>query len=163
MSDAPNPADAAAQSAAAASTSGRHPPHPHRAGGKPRYWLAVLLLLLAVAAGVVIGVGGTIVYFDRKTFPARPKTEEIPGLIISRMREFFPVDSEEEGKLEGVIRSRLGEVARIRDTSRNDIREQFEGMGGEMERILGPDRYKTWDDYRKKRMGESHHNRRKRH
>ncbi|MCL2001373.1 MAG: hypothetical protein FWG74_08060 [Planctomycetes bacterium] len=153
MSDQPPPTEAAA----AGSSSARRAPPPPRSGRGRRYWLAVLALALALAAGVIIGASGAILYMERMNYSPRPNSDEFLKIFLSRMEELIVLTAEEKAAVDRTVRPRFQQMERLREEFRDEIRGQFEDMSEEVREVIGPERYKTWEEYRKKRFSDRRH------
>ena len=156
MSDQPNAAGPAPNS-----SSVRHAPLPPRHGWRGRrYWLAVLSLVLALAAGIAIGAGGAILYI-RKTHPKRPEPDRFIQDYLSRMEELISLTPDEKTAVEGIVRVRFQFMEKLREEFQDEIRAQFDETSEEVKAIVGPERYEAWKEYREKRIGEGSRPRRK--
>lgn len=125
----------------------------HSAQGR-RYAKAVGFIALFVLTGVVIGVGCSVLYFNKKLHrvPARP--DAIAEAMIKRMHELLGLSADEEARLRNIVNTRMREVEAIRKQSFEEIHEVFDKMSGEVAGIIGPERDKIWQDYKDKRFGE---------
>lgn len=120
------------------------------ASQKRRYAKGVGFLLVAVAAGIVIGVGGSIVYFKNAYHRVPPTPEAIAQAMLEHMHRLLNLKPEEESKITEIIYRHLDEVDTLRDESRENTREVFQRMNGEIETVVGSDRYKIWDEFKQK-------------
>lgn len=158
--DPPMNADAGPPPAADTRTSARlsHRRHAHAKGWKS--WLvAGLCLLLVLAAGVVIGVGATVIYFERRDFrPPRPA--EVGKTILDRMGDTVSLSSDERTRISDMIDARMATVESLRTESLERIRGEFDEMRNDIDEVLGPARSAKWEEEVKKRMGERKRHRR---
>lgn len=129
------------------------------ASRKKRYAKAIALILVAVAAGVVIGVSGSIMYFKSYYHRVPPRRDAIAQSIIGHMQSVLKLDHEEQVNLKSIIDSHMSELEEIRKVSSNNTRQLFYRMNDEIEKVLGEDRYKVWDDYKVKLWGDKHRHR----
>ncbi|MDR1744431.1 MAG: hypothetical protein LBS30_01610 [Planctomycetota bacterium] len=126
------------------------------AARKKRYAQAVALIVLAVLAGVVIGVGGTVLHFRNTMHRIPPRPKAIGDAMIGHMRGLIATTPEEERRVREVIDSHLEEVDAMRRESFRAIREVFGRMDAPLESILGPDRMKIWREDRERRFSRKH-------
>ncbi len=131
----------------------------HHAIHGRRYWKALALLTLAVFAGVVIGVGGTVLYFQKKMHWVPPRPDAIAGAMLERMQSLVNVNPQEGEQLKGIINSHMREVEEVRKGSFREIRGVCKRMDAEVAKVLGSDRAKIWELDKEKRAAE----RRQRH
>ncbi len=124
-----------------------------------RYWKALALLALAVLAGVVIGAGGTILFFKKKMHWVPPRPDAIAEAMMQRMESLVEVNPHEGEQLRGIIDSHMREVEGIRKGSFQEIRGVCKRMDAEVSKVLGPERGKIWDEAKAARAAE----RRRRH
>lgn len=153
-------ADAAPPPASDTRTSARlsHRRHAHSKGWKS--WLiAGVCLLLVLAAGVVIGVGATVIYFERRDFrPPRPA--DVGKTILDRMADTVNLSSDERSRISGIVDKRMATVETLRKESFERIRGEFDEMRNDIDEVLGPERSARWEEEVKKRMGERKRHRR---
>ena len=121
-----------------------------------RYAKAVLFLLVAVAAGVVIGAGGTLVYVKNKMYRLPPNPEAIGAAMLDHMRGLVALTPDEEAAVKGIIGEHVGEVDALRRSSFATIRGVFRRMNEKIEVVIGPERMKIWRDDKEKRYGRKH-------
>lgn len=125
-----------------------------------RRWVkAVALLLAAVAAGVVIGVGGTILFFDKKMHRVPPKPDAIVDAMVNRIRELTNATDDEAARMKEVLDQHMDEIDEMRRKYFADTRRMFENMDTEVDAIIGVERGKIWREYKKKRSEEWHRER----
>lgn len=134
----------------------------HNARTGRRYAKAVALMLLAVLAGVIIGVGCTVLYFNKRMHKPPPRGEAIADAIMNRLNLLMKLTPDEEGRLKEITAVRMREVEGIRKDSYADIRKVFETMHVEITDIVGPERAQIWKEYRDKRWKEKGGDRKKR-
>lgn len=121
-----------------------------------RYAKAIGLILVAMAAGALIGVSGSIIYFKNYYHRIPPKRDAIAQSIITNMQSVLQLNAEEQTRLKGIIDNHMAELDDIRRASSNNTRQLFNRMNDEMEAILGEERYKTWEDHKVKLWGAKH-------
>lgn len=118
---------------------------------KKRFAKAACLLLLAVLAGVVIGVGGTILYFQSSTKSKRG-TSAIADAMMRRLGGLVTLTPEESARVRAVVDSRLEKIAELRKRRFKEIRQVFLDMDAPMEEIIGKNRMDVWKAYRSERF-----------
>lgn len=123
----------------------------HNARTGRRYAKATALMLLAVLAGVIIGVGCTVLYFNNRMHRPPPRGDAIAAAIMKRLDELVKLTPDEERRLREITDVRMKEVDGIRKGSFADIRRVFDVMHGEIGEVIGPERAKVWTEYRDKR------------
>jgi uncharacterized protein YneF (UPF0154 family) len=128
----------------------------YAAHNKRRYAKAVLLILVAVLAGVVIGVGGTLLYARNKLYRLPPNPRAIGEAMLEHMRGLVALTPDEETEVKGIIDEHVDEVDALRKSSFATIREVFRRMNGKIETVIGPDRMKVWREDKEKRYGRRH-------
>jgi hypothetical protein len=128
----------------------------HRDQAKRRYLKAVLLLVAAVLAGVVIGVGGALLYLKNRYHHRPPRPDAVAGIMLERMRGLMTLDSDEESRLRIIIDSHMNEVDAIRRQSFGEFRAVIDRMNEEMVEVIGPERHAKWKAYTEKRFGRKH-------
>lgn len=129
----------------------------HQAREKKRYFKAVLLLLLAVFAGVAIGVGGTVLYMRDKFRRRPPSPEAVADMVVGRMREAIPLKPEEETRLHGVIDEHMREVDAFRRANFDNFRAVMDRMNARIAEVVGPERNATWNNAKEKYFGKRAH------
>ena len=112
--------------------------------GRRPYLLATVLLVIALLAGMVIGVGGTVIYFERRGRPKPPSPEEVGRKLVKDIGDFLDLNETEKERMREAIVARMQKVAEIRKQSWENIQEQFDALSYENEDILGPERYGKW-------------------
>lgn len=126
----------------------------HNARTGRRYAKAVGLMLLAVLAGVVIGVACSVLYFNKRMHRPPPKGEAIAKSIVNRIDSLVKLSPDEERRLTVIADARMKEVDAIRRNSFGEMRKVFDTMSGEIAEVIGPERAKVWNEYRDKRWGD---------
>lgn len=119
-----------------------------------RYAKAIAFIAVVVLAGVVIGVGGTVIYFNRKAHRGPPRPEAISEAMLNRMRDLFSLTPDEEKEIKTIVDARLREVEEIRKSSFQEVRNVFEAMDDDMAEKIGRDRVQKWKDYKDKKRRE---------
>lgn len=119
-----------------------------------RYAKAVLLILIAMAAGIVIGAGGAVVYMKKHFHRVPPKPEAIAQAMMEHMHSILKVAPDEETRIKEIIDKHMTEAEQIRKKSFADSRPVFEKMNAAIEEVLGPERFKVWDDDKVRRWGD---------
>lgn len=122
--------------------------------GRRPYLLATVLLVIALFAGMVIGVSGTVIYFERRGRPKPPTPEEIGRKLVKDIGDFLDLNETEREQMRAAIVLRMQKVADIRKQSWDDIQEQFDALSYENEDIIGTERYKKWEVERDRRQIE---------
>lgn len=122
-----------------------------RRHARHRYLFAGLLLMAAVAAGSVLGAAGTVLYFERRNFPAPPSPDDVREAMLKRLGDAFPLAPDEADRLDGIIRRRVERMGEIRRSSFAEIRGEIEAMREEVGACLGPERFRAWDEMEKER------------
>lgn len=131
--------------------------HSHSKGWRT-YLVAAVCLFLALAAGVVIGVGGTIIYFKRRDFTP-PPPDRLGKTILDNLKATVDLSAAENDRISAMVEARMLEVERLRRESLDRIRGEFDDMRDDIDDVLGPDRSAKWEEYVKRRMGERKHHR----
>ncbi|MDR1534065.1 MAG: hypothetical protein LBU64_03070 [Planctomycetota bacterium] len=122
-----------------------------RARGRRRYLWAALLILAAVAAGGVLGSAATIIYLRGKGFPRPPPPDSIARAMLERLEAAVAVSGEEKRAVERIALSHLEKIADIHAESFAGIRKEFESLHAEVGEVLGPERFRVWDDRERER------------
>ncbi len=120
------------------------------AARKKRYAQAVALIALAVVAGIVIGIGGTVLYFGKTAH--RRGAGAIADAMFARLDGLVSLTPEEAPRVREAIDACVRDVSDMRRKRFEEIREAFRNMDGPLESILGPERTKVWRDYRESRF-----------
>lgn len=128
----------------------------HAGHGRRTYIVAAVFLFAAVIAGGVIGAGVAVMYVQRHGYPVPPQPDALRKAIVERMDESMRLSPEETKVLADVVAARMDEIEKIRQTSRSEIRAQFDGMRTDVEKVVGQERCRMWMADRERRM----HNRR---
>lgn len=139
-----------------------HPPPSHSARlhldprhRRKRRLMACGIALVLLLVGVAIGWGGTVIYFKNfRFYPRRNPPERVADMIIARLNEEFTLTDDEEGSVREIVQRRIGEVRKVRESSRSAIRGQFDGMRGEIDKILGPERAAQWEKRMEQEYGK---------
>lgn len=118
-----------------------------------KYVKAVVILTLAVVAGFAIGVSTAVFYMKKTMFPRRPSTDTIAKEMVERMNTEVGLTAEERTRIDGIVRSHMEEVDKVRKSSFNLIWDQMDKMGVSVNEVLGPDRSRKWEDYKDKHFG----------
>jgi len=124
----------------------------HQSAQKRRYAKGVALIILAVLAGMVIGAGGTLLYFKNKMHRIPPKPDAIADAMMKHLRGLITVNPDEEARVREIFDAHLVEVDAMRKESFQNIREMFRKMDGEVEAVIGPERAKIWREDKEKRF-----------
>lgn len=124
----------------------------HQVARKRRYAKGVASIILAVLAGMVIGVGGTLLFIKNKMHRIPPKPEAIANAMMDHMRRVVSITPEEETRVREIFDAHLTEVAAMRKESFKNTREMFRKMDGEVETVIGPERAKIWREDKEKRF-----------
>ena len=137
-----------------ASDSQRFISRKHQAREKKRYAKAILLLLLAVLAGVVIGVGGTLLYVKSKFHRRPPKADAVAAMVVGCIRESVTLNPEEERRLTAIVDERMQEVDALRRSSFDTFRNAMQQMNEQIAEVLGPERNAKWAVDKEKFFGK---------
>jgi hypothetical protein len=121
---------------------------------KRRWTKAVLFVLVFVLIGCVIGAGATLFFLKDSFHRVRPQREAIVAAMLEKMREHVAVSGEEEGRLTALLDGHFDEIVTLREESFQKMRGVFDKMDASIESVLGADRFKTWYDYKEKRLAE---------
>lgn len=124
----------------------------HQSVRKRRWIKAVLFVLLFVVAGVVIGVGGTLMFIKGKMHRVPPKREAIVASILEKMREQITVTSDEESRLTEMLEGYMDEMDEVRKGSFQRVKAIFRRMDEDIKTVLGPERFSVWFEYKEKKM-----------
>lgn len=124
----------------------------HGERGLRTYIVAGVLLCAAMVAGGVIGAGVAVLYLQRHGYPVPPQPDALRKAIVERMGESMQLTPDEARALEDVVGLRMESIEKIRQTSREQIRAQFDNMCGDVEKVVGKDRCRLWMADREKRM-----------
>lgn len=119
---------------------------------KKRWVKGVAFVLVFILIGAVIGAGATMLYFGRGMHRGAPKRDAIVGRMLEKMRERVPVSADEETRLTGLLEKHFDEILEVRRQSFEGMQEVFRRMDADVGSVLGPDRFKTWFDYKEQRM-----------
>ena len=126
----------------------------HHAVQKRRWIKAIAFVSLFVAAGVVIGVGGTLLFFKNKMHRVPPKRDAIVASMVEKMGERVTLTRDEEKRLGELMEGYFDEIEDVRKESFQSVKAIFKRMDQGIESILGPERFKVWYDYKEKKMAE---------
>ncbi len=74
--------------------------------------------------------------------------------MVEKMRERVPVSEEEATRLAALLDGHFDEIVALREESFRQMRGVFDRMDASIESILGPERFKTWYEYKEKRLAE---------
>ncbi|MCD8351303.1 MAG: hypothetical protein LUC93_11910 [Planctomycetaceae bacterium] len=141
----------------------------HAAREKKRYTKAILLLLVAVLAGVVIGVGGTLVYIKNKFHRRPPSPDALAEMIKKNIHEAVTLQAGEDDRIRDIIDEHMSEVDTMRRATFREFRTVMDRMNVQIAEVLGPERYAIWEKERERRFGKRkpppppHERRNKRH
>ena len=133
----------------------------HNAARKRRYAKAVALILVAVLAGVIIGVGGAVLFLNKKMHRVPPRPEAIADAMINRVGELVTITPDEDARLRVIAHEHMNEVDEIREQSFEDMHVVFRRMNDQVDTLLGPERAKVWKEYRDRRAKEKGYKSRK--
>lgn len=122
--------------------------------GRRPYLFAGVLLVIALLAGIVIGAGGAVIFFERRGRPKPPSPEEVGRKLAKDVGGFVDLNETEREQLRVAIVARMQKVADIRKQSWDDIQEQFDALSYETEDIIGSERYQKWEAERDRRQME---------
>lgn len=122
-----------------------------------RYAKAVALIGVAVLAGVVIGVGASAIYYKKYYHRIPPKTDAIVESVMGHMNGLLSLKTDEAAKIKGILDTHLGEVDDIRKQAFADSQKVFDRMREDVAEILGPERSKKWEEFKKERWGNKKH------
>ncbi len=126
-----------------------------RRDARKRRWVkGALFVALFVAIGFVIGVGATMVFVKDRMHRLSPRRDAIAAAMLEKMREHVDVTPDEEARLTELLQKHFDEIEAVRAKSFESVRGVFREMDGTIESVLGPDRFKTWYDYKEKRLAE---------
>lgn len=120
-----------------------------RAASKRRnYLLAGTLLVLALLAGMIIGVSSTVLYFERHLPDHKPRRgpKAMTDSMISRMEKAVSITDAEREELRQIVTDTMLEVHAVREEFSGRMRVAFEDMNVDVARVLGPERYAKWDE-----------------
>ncbi|MCD8140797.1 MAG: hypothetical protein LUE17_13635 [Planctomycetaceae bacterium] len=126
----------------------------HAKREKKRYAKAILLLLLAVLAGVVIGVGGTLVYIKNKFHRRPPSPDAVAEMLTRHMHEAVTLQGDEDSRIRDIIDDHMSEVDAMRRSTFRDFRTVMDRMNQQIAEVLGPERYALWVKERERRFGK---------
>lgn len=120
------------------------------------YLWAAALLLLALLAGIAIGVSATVLYFEKHVPRKGPHRtpEQIAEGLLTRMEKTVSISAAERAELLKVVAGTMHNVNDIRDGFSDQMRDVFSAMNVHVERILGKDRYAKWDEEKNRQFAE---------
>lgn len=126
-----------------------------RRGARKRRWIrGVLFVALFVVIGFIIGVGSTLVYVKDRMHRLPPRRDAIAAAMLEKMREHVDVTPDEEERLTALLQGHFDEIEAVRNKSFESVRGVFREMDASIESVLGPERFKTWYDYKEQRLAE---------
>lgn len=126
----------------------------HNAARKRRYAKAIALLLVAVLAGVIIGVGGAVLFMNKRMHRVPPRPDAIADAMVNRMGSMLSITPDEDARLRAIAHNHMKRVDEIREKSFDDMHGVFRLMNDEIDTLLGPERAGVWKEYRDKRARE---------
>lgn len=144
-------------------TAATEPHHKRPRRSRHDTFKAVALLALVLAAGAVIGAGGTLLFLKRKMRPQQPSAEKIGQSIITRLNEVVTLSPEERTRLEDLVRAHMSRVDEVRRDSLRAIRKEFDDMNDKVDDLIGPDRSRVWEADKEKRYGKYYRGKHERH
>lgn len=118
------------------------------------YLKAGLFLFLAIIAGMVIGVGVTLLFIKSRMHMQMPKADQIGRSVLKRLRETVELTDDEKSRLEEIILSHMIEVDKVRTESLNAISLEFDEMNEQVDEILGPERSAKWEADKRQHYGK---------
>lgn len=126
----------------------------HQHARKKRCAKAILLFVVAFLAGIVIGVGGTLLFLKNRFHRRPPKPPEVAAMITKHMREVIALSPEEEVKVTAIIDEHMNEVDAMRRATFGSFRTVIDRMNDQISEVIGSERFEKWDKDKKSRFGK---------
>jgi Spy/CpxP family protein refolding chaperone len=113
---------------------------------RPHRWRMVLSGLVILAAGVTLGIAGTLLVVGPES-PRPPMPPNMAaGLMLGRFRDELNLSPDQVEQLKGILETRMKKLDEIRLKARPEIEEQLELMKSEISEVLTPEQQNRWQE-----------------
>ena len=110
-----------------------------------RRWPTVVLMIVVFAAGVAIGAGAAVVYFDRVNLYYRTHPEKMPQRWASRLASELDLSSDQALQVQQILEQRLQGFQEARRRSYPLYKPEFERIDREISALLTDKQKAKWD------------------
>ena len=107
-------------------------------------WLTMLLGAVILLSGIVIGVGGAMVWLGRRSSAGSNGADQTANLITERIARSCQLDDKQTEKVRKIIARRLEAIQDIRQEMAEEVLAEHETLRGEMKQILTPEQFERW-------------------
>lgn len=112
-------------------------------------WMSLLLCAVIFLSGVVMGVGGYIVYEQTRPWPRpRPSMDERVQRMTERFTSAMNLTPQQQEQIKPVIRKRLENTAEIYQEIVPKYQQEFRILDAQMKRTLTEDQLPKWKKLR---------------
>ncbi len=112
-----------------------------------RRWPAVVMMIVVFAAGVAIGAGAAVVYFDRVNLYYRTHPEKMPQRWASRLASELDLSSDQAFQVQQILEQRLQGFQEARRLAYPLYKPEFERIDREISALLTDRQKAKWNEY----------------
>ena len=112
-----------------------------------RRWPMIVLMIVVFAAGIAIGAGGTVVYFDQTSRYYRAHPELFPQRMAERLRGRLGLSRQQARQVREIIARRWPAMQEARRQAYPLVKPELDRMHQEIAAVLNDRQRQRWDEY----------------
>lgn len=113
---------------------------------RPHRWRMALAGLVILAAGVTLGIAGTLLVVPPRIRPPMP-VDRAMQFLLGRLGQELELSEEQVEELKGILKVRMNKLDEIRQKARPEIEEQLELLKSEVSEVLTPEQQDRWQRF----------------
>lgn len=107
----------------------------------------VLFSLLTLLSGIVIGVGGTLIFVGpQEKYAPPPVPEEFSRRMVDHLTRELSLTAEQQEKIKPIVETHMKTLDKYREEARPKIRQELEDMNNEIMALLDTNQQQMWKD-----------------
>ena len=111
---------------------------------RSRPWLRLLLMSVIFLSGMVVGVGGTLIFIRQQVQQRIHHPETAPARVAARMKWMLGLDDQQTAEVEQIIRERQRAIQGIRRDFQPQLEEELDLLGEEVSAVLNTQQQAEW-------------------
>jgi len=118
-------------------------------GRAGRIWPTMVLGAIILFCGICMGVGGSILYFDRNGEKpgSTSKDDKVPGKITEEIAGKLGLDQATKQEVLSIVEERHNAIRQIRREAWEQIQQEMVKWKDEMKSVLPGEKYELWEKH----------------
>lgn len=106
-----------------------------------------MLMVVIFLSGMIVGVGGTLIFIRQQVQHGIQHPEEAPQRLANRVRRVLGLDEMQRDKIEELIRTRQTALQSIRREFQPQFLQEFDELGEEIGEVLNEEQRAEWQEW----------------